>query len=345
MRKVTIKDVAKHAGVSIAAVSYVLNGKENKVSSETVETIYSSIKALNYIPNISARSLVKNDSKLIGVIIPQTENSKQLVLENPFYSEVVGAIEAALRESGYHIILSGLDKDQTYLDFSISRNLDGAVVLGLYPEKLYEDFKKSDIPIVLIDSYIHDKHFANVGVDDEYGGYLATKALIDRGHRNIALVTGTIRKDGVVEKRFLGYKRALQEANVFYNPDHVFERTVSYAHGLEAGREIAERHPDITAIFATADLMAFGVIRGVTEAGKRVPDDLSVIGFDDIPMAQMFLPSLTTVRQNIALKGGTAARLLLDRLEGRTNEGYNDGTTMIPLELVERQTVKTLHVT
>jgi DNA-binding LacI/PurR family transcriptional regulator len=339
MRKVTIKDVANHAGVSIATVSYVLNGKDHKVSAETIEAIQNSIKALNYIPNISARSLVKNDSKLIGVIIPQTENTKQLVLENPFYSEVVGAIEAVLREEGYHIILSGVDKDQTYLDFSISRNLDGAVVLGLYPENLYNEFRKTDIPIVLIDSYINDKHFANVGIDDELGGYIATKYLIDMGHKNIALVTGMIRKDGVVEKRFLGYKKALQEAGIFYNPDHVFEKTVSYHYGLEAGREIGEYHPNITAVFATADLMAFGVIRGIIESNKQVPDAVSVVGFDDIPMASMFLPPLTTVRQNIAMKGVRAAKLLLEQLEGGKRGALGETVTLVELELIERQTV------
>jgi LacI family transcriptional regulator len=130
MRKVTIKDVAHHAGVSIAAVSYVLNGKEHKVSKETVAKIYDSIKALNYIPNRSARGLVKKTSELIGVIIPQTEDRKQLVFENPFYSEMISAIERAIRGYGYHILLAGVDKGKSYLDISISRNLDGAIIMG-----------------------------------------------------------------------------------------------------------------------------------------------------------------------------------------------------------------------
>jgi len=126
MRKVTIKDVAHHAGVSIAAVSYVLNGKEHKVSKETVAKIYDSIKA----PNRSARGLVKKTSELIGVIIPQTEDRKQLVFENPFYSEMISAIERAIRGYGYHILLAGVDKGKSYLDISISRNLDGAIIMG-----------------------------------------------------------------------------------------------------------------------------------------------------------------------------------------------------------------------
>jgi len=341
-KRATIKDVAKYAGVSTAAVSYVLNGKEYRVSPDTAEKIREAIRELNYIPDYSARSLVKNSSKLIGVIIPQTEDSKQLILENPFYSEMVSNIESRLRESGYHLILSGVDKGESCLDLSVQRNLDGAIIMGIYPEQFYAELKQVEIPIVLIDSYINDPWFTKVGVDDEYGGYLATRYLIERGHRNIALVTGSIRKDGVVEKRFLGYKRALREADIFYNPDYVFEHSVSYAYGYEAGKAIAAKHPEITAVFATADMVAFGVIQGIKEAGKEVPDDISVIGFDDIFLSRMFVPPLTTVRQDIALKGKRAAELLLEIIESDEPDKIDRKEVAIPLSIVERQTVRPL---
>ncbi len=341
-KKATIKDVAKYAGVSTAAVSYVLNGKESRVSPDTVKKIHEAIHALHYIPNYSARSLVKNASKLVGVIIPQTEDNRQLILENPFYSEMVSNIELKLREHGYHLILSGVDKGSSYLDISVQRNLDGAIIMGIYPEQFYEELKQVKIPIVLIDSYIHDNAFSRVGIDDEHGGYLAANYLIEKGHRNIALVTGTIRKDGVVEKRFLGYKRALREANIFYNPDYVFEQSVSYAYGYEAGKAIADRCPEITAVFATADLVALGVIRGLKESGKEVPEDISVIGFDDIFLASMFVPQLTTVRQHIARKGQMAAELLLEIMESESPEQVTRREESIPLTIIERQTVKPL---
>jgi DNA-binding LacI/PurR family transcriptional regulator len=343
MKKITIKDVAQHAGVSIAAVSYVLNGKEHKVSDDTINRIYEAIKELNYIPSLSARGLAKNTSELIGVIIPQTENRKQQFFENPFYSEMIGAIESVVRENGYHVLLSGVEKGQSYLDLSISRNLDGAIIMGVYPEQLYEECKQSKIPIVLIDSYIHDQHFNNVGIDDELGGYMATRYLIEQGHRHIGLVTGTIRKDGVVEKRFLGYKRALQEAGLYYNPEFVFEESVTYQHGLNSGKLIATEHPELTAIFATADMVAFGVIRGVKEAGKEVPEHLSVIGFDDISMSHMFIPPLTTVRQQISLKGETAARILIEQIQGKKPLDAVGEHLLIPLELSIRHTVRRLN--
>jgi DNA-binding LacI/PurR family transcriptional regulator len=339
LKKITIKDVAKHSGVSIAAVSYVLNGKENKVSPDTLEKIHKTIKTLNYIPNFTARSLVNNSTKLIGVMIPQTEDHKQLLLENPFYSEVISGIESKLRERGYHLILSGVDEGKSYLDLSIQRNLDGAIIMGIYPEQFYGEFKEVKIPIVLIDSYINDDYFSNIGIDDEYGGYIATKYLIDSGHRNIGLVTGMIKKDGVVEKRFLGYKKALMEANLFYNPDHVFEHSVSYTYGHEIGKVIATEYPEITAVFATADMVALGLIRGIKESGKEVPDDLSVIGFDDISLSNIFLPQLTTVKQDIKLKGQTAAEQLIELIDSESPE-HEKKKTILPLEVVERHTVK-----
>lgn len=338
MKKTTIKDIAKQVGVSVTTVSNVINGKQSKVSEETINKIHKSIKELNYIPNLSARSLVNNKSKLIGVIIPQTEDYKQLLLENPFYSEMVSGIESKTREHGYYIILSGVDKDKSVLDVFVRWNLDGAIIMGIYQEEFYEGLKQVRIPITLVDSYINDKYFHKVGIDDEYGGYLATKYLIECGHRNIALVTGSIKKDGVTEKRFLGYKRALQEADIFYNPEYVFEQSVSYEHGIEAGKNIAGEHKDITAVFATADLIAAGVISGLKEYGKDVPQDISVMGFDDVSISRMIVPSLTTIKQNIRYKGAVAAEQVINAIE--KNGDNLSKEVLLPLEVVERQSVR-----
>lgn len=342
-KKITIRDVARHAGVSIAAVSYVLNNKAHKVSEETVALIHESIKELNYIPSISARGLVNNTSQLIAVIIPQTEEHKQLVFQNPFYSEMISNIEATVRNDGYHIILAGVEKGKSYLDISISRNLDGAIIIGIYPEALYEECKQANIPIVLVDSYIHDQYFANVGIDDELGGYMATKHLIDHGHTHIAITTGSIRRDGVVEKRFLGYKRALAEADIPYRSEYVFGESVSFEHGHDTGCLIAKDYPDVTAVFATADVMAFGLMRGLMENGMSVPDDISVIGFDDISWAHMFFPPLTTVRQHIANKGQLAATLLLEQIKNKKQLTPEEKQVVVPLEVISRNTVRKLN--
>lgn len=338
MKRITIRDVSERAGVSTAAVSYVLNGREGKVSPETVQKVRLAAQELNYIPDFSARSLANKQSRLIGVVIPQTEDSKQLLLQNPVYSELICGVEAKLRQSGYHMILSGVDIGKGYLDTSMQRNLDGAIIMGIYQESFYEDLKKVRMPIVLIDSYIHDTYFHTVGLDDELGGYMATKHLIDNGHTNIALVTGLIRKEGVVEKRFLGYKRALKEAGLFYNPDYVFEHSVSYEYGQEAGKQIADKFPQITAVFATSDLVAMGVMNGLREAGLQVPGHVSIVGFDDISVARMCTPPLTTINQDIVERGSTAADLLIQAISN--GGGQQAAPTIMPLKLVQRGTVR-----
>ncbi len=338
MKRITIKDVAKAAGVSTAAISYALNGKESKLSIETLARIKAAAASLNYIPDFSARSLVNKRSYLIGVIIPETEGHNSMILENAFYSEIVSGIENELRKHNYHLIITGIDGGKGYSDLSMQRNLDGAIVMGIYNESLYEELKKVNIPLILIDSYINDTYFKNIGIDDEFGGSIATRYLIDQGHTNIALVTGRIKKDGVVEKRFLGYKNALENAGLLYNPDYLFEDSIRYEHGVQAGITIANKYPEITGIFATADMVAFGVISGLRKAGKSVPEDISVIGFDDIMMSSMFIPQLTTIRQDIKAKGIKAAQYLLQTIEGSISNHLEKIT--LPLELVERQSVR-----
>jgi LacI family transcriptional regulator len=338
MKRITIKDVAKAAGVSTAAISYALNGKESKVSTETLEKIQATVALLNYIPDFSARSLVNKKSYLIGVVIPETEDSNQMILENHFYSEIVSAIESELRKYNYHLILTGIDKGKGYFDLPMQRNLDGAIIMGIYKESFYEELKKLNIPIILIDSYINDTYFKKIGIDDEFGGRLATRHLIENGHTHIALVTGKIIKEGVVEKRFTGYKSALEETGLLHNPDYIFDDSVSYEHGVLAGKMIANEFPEITGIFATADMIAFGIINGLQECGKRVPEDISIVGFDDITMAKMFSPQLTTIRQDIKGKGIMAVNSLIQNIQG-IDAGIPQ-TIHLPLELMERQSVK-----
>jgi LacI family transcriptional regulator len=153
-----------------------------------------------------------------------------------------------------------------------------------------------------------------------------------------------MKKDGVMEKRYLGYKRAMQEANLDCNPSHVFEGSVSYEHGVSSGRAIAETDSKITAVFAASDLMAFGVIKGLMMGGKLVPADVSVIGFDDIWLSEIFIPSLTTVKQDIAGKGALAANHLIKLIEGVEGiEDQEEAADLLPLRVVERETVRDLN--
>lgn len=340
-KKVTIKDIAALTGVSVTTVSNVINGNTHKTSDETITKIKKVIEELNYIPNYSARSLVKQQSKLIGVIIPQTEAENQVILENPFYSELVSGIEAKLREKGYYMMLTGVDVDKSYMDVFVNWNLDGAIILGVYKEKFYEQLKKVNVPILLVDSYIDDDFYYKIGIDDEYGGYLATKYLIESGHKRIGIVTGKIRKDGVEDKRFLGYQRALLEAGIDYDESLELHGHVDYDYGIEAGEIISEMLSDMTAVFVTADVVAAGVITGLHNKKVSVPDDISVMGFDNIPIAKMIVPGLTTIDQNIYEKGVKSIERLISVIE-KDDEIMKD-TLLMPLTIIERNSVKKMN--
>ncbi|WP_323985002.1 LacI family DNA-binding transcriptional regulator [Fusibacter ferrireducens] len=338
--KVTIKDIAKHVGVSAMTVSNVINKRSSKVSADTVTKIEKAIEELGYVPDYSARSLVSKKSKMIGVIIPQTETHKQFLLENPFYSEIVSGIESKLREKNYYMMLTGVDKDSNYLDVLINWNLDAAIILGIYQEGFYEQLKKINIPVLLIDSYINDGFFYNLGIDDLYGGYIATKYLIEKGHQDIAIITGHLKKEGVAEKRFLGYKKALDEAGIPFNINYVYADSVSYECGITAGQKIIEECQAVTAVFATADLIAAGAIASFHAADIKVPDDISIIGFDNLSISKMTYPLLTTVDQKIFEKGMKAANILMDTL--KSSNSKIEKSVILDIEIIERNSVKNM---
>ena len=203
--RVTMRDVAKEAGVTSAAVSYALSGKR-PISEETRRRVEQAIERLGYTPNMAARTLgsARQDSRLIGVVVPQTEAGSRLMFQNQFYSEILGSIELCARQKGYHVIISATDANESYLTLAKERNLDGIIVIGMYPDSFYQQMKESRIPIVLIDSYCNDHYYHNVRIDDAYGSYLATKYILDCGHRAVAFFSGRIKENGVMKKRQAG---------------------------------------------------------------------------------------------------------------------------------------------
>ena len=188
--RATLKDVAQRAGVSSATVSYVLNGKQS-VSEKTKQRVLEAVRQLDYVPDLNARGLSMRDSKLIGVVVPQTEPGEHLMFQNTFYSEVLGSIEYYARQNGYHILISATDANESY-----------------------QQMKESQIPIVLIDSYCNDYYYHNIRIDNAYGSYLATRYILQNGHREIAFLVGRLQENGVMKKRLTGYQKALAEFGV-----------------------------------------------------------------------------------------------------------------------------------
>jgi DNA-binding LacI/PurR family transcriptional regulator len=335
LARATIKDIALAAKVSPMTVSNVINGRPAKASTETIERINTVIAELGYTPNLSARALVSNASRMVGVLIPFTENQNALLLDNPFYAEIVSGIETALRAEGYYMMLSGVGERGAKLDILSSWSMDALIVLGVYKEALYEQLKARDLPTLLIDSYIDDDHFYRLGIDDEQAAFDATGYLIARGHRDIAVVTGVIRTDGVVERRVAGYRRALKAAGIEPDPALVLSGSVTFDWGGEAAAAIVA-NPRITAAFCTADLIAAGVLAGLHRLGRRIPDDVSVVGFDNLSISTMVYPALTTVDQSIASKGRLAGNLIASILNKRATERQ----TFVPTTIVERDSVR-----
>lgn len=339
MKRATLKDVAARAGVSKATVSYIINNSKKTISAETRARVEQAIKELNFVPNLGAASLSSNSTRLIGIVIPQTEPGSELMFSNPFYSEVIGAIEYHARQRGYHIIISATDVNESYMKLVFERDLDGVIVIGMYPDDFYQQFKKIEIPVVLIDSYLEDRYFHNIRLDDEAGGYLAAKYLLDRGHRKLGLLSGLRQDNGVIEKRAQGYKKALSEYGLSFADSPIFEGNVDYETGRVLAKKIVEERIDVTGIVATADILAMGAIRGFAESGASVPDDFSVVGFDDLEMTRYLLPALSTVHQDIGKKGELAVELLTKSMEDATAKSEE---LLLPVTFVERESVKSL---
>lgn len=338
MARATLKDVAQLAGVSTATVSYALSGKRT-ISEETKQRVNDAIKQLDYVPDLNARGLSMRDSKLIGVVVPQTEPGDRLMFQNSFYSEILGSIEYFARQQGYHILISATDANESYLTLAKKRNLDGIIVIGMYPDEFYRQMKKTQIPIVLIDSYCNDHYYHNIRIDDAYGSFLATRYMLENGHEHIAFFVGQIKENGVMKKRLLGYQQALQEFEVPYRKEYVFEGQIDYNSGIDLANRLMESGLPATGVVAAADILAIGAVKGFFEAGKYVPEDYSIIGFDDVEVSQYLTPGLTTIRQQISLKGQRAVELLLKHIEDPTLPKQEE---ILPLQLVVRGSVRKL---
>lgn len=334
-QRATIRDVAAAAGVSVATVSYVLNGKK-KVSEQTKNVVLDVIKKMEYVPDLNAKSLSVKDTKLIGVVVPQTEPGSTLMFRNNFYSEILGSIEYHARQHGYHVLISATDVTEDYLNLIRERNLDGVIIIGTYHNDFFEQLRQLDIPVVMVDSYCRDNWFHEVRIDDQYSSYLAVKYVLDAGHRAVGLVCGLLHEDGVMQKRFRGYQQALEEYGIPFKQEYVFEGNVDYDSGVEIAKRIAENQKNLTAVVATADMFAIGLMKGFYEVGIRVPEDISVMGFDDLDISAYMTPGLTTVRQEISQKGEYAVNLLVQNM---ASPGMKKVAEILPVRIVERESV------
>ncbi|WP_026486899.1 LacI family DNA-binding transcriptional regulator [Caldanaerobius polysaccharolyticus] len=332
---VTIKDIAKYAGVSVTTVSRALNGYPD-VNEQTRERIKKIAQELNYSPNAIARGLVMNKTHTVGLVV--SELIKPGVY-HPFFLEILAGIKAGLRKDRYDLILFTVDfatQDVTsYEELCNSRKVDGAIVEGLKLSDPYiEEIKKTNIPTVLIDIPILTDKVGYVSSDNVQAAFEATSYLIKLGHKNIGFING--HSDAAVSfERLEGYKRALQKNNVQYKEEYVIFEDFTQEGGYNSFRKLIFENPEITAVFHASDLMAIGSIKAAQDLGMKVPDDISIVGFDDIELASLIDPGLTTIRQEKFKLGYMAARHLLSIIRGEKPEHI-----VVPHKLIIRQSAK-----
>lgn len=308
MKKATINDIAKLAGVSKATVSMVINSKDSNISEETRNKILDIAKELNYIPNFAARSLTTNRTNTIGIIVPD--------ITNPFFSEISRAIEDKANSKGYSVILCNtdniLEKEEVYVKLLISKQIDGVIFIsGGKTSGGVELLKANNIPFVLVDRYVEEyQDLYGVYCENTKGMIEAMEYLYNIGRRKIAFVTG--RKDLEISiQRFNGYTIAAKKYGIF-DEKLIFDGDFTAEGGKTATEEMLKKCTDIDAILYSNDIMAMGGIKALTKKGYRVPQDVAVVGFDDIQISQLMQIELTTVAQPIYDMGRAACSLLID---------------------------------
>jgi len=336
-KKVTLKEVAKHANVSIASVSYVINGID-KVTDETKDKILNSIKELDYKPNLIARSLKRQESRIIALLIPINGTYKRTILtDNPFYQDFISGVEYCARESGYSTLIVGTDKEEECIDFIKGTAFSGVIVVGNISKNILSRLTDLSAPVVILDNENISDKFYYLNAEDEKGAYLATEYLLNQQHRKIGFLCGRIDTSIVHVNRFNGYKNALEATNVDFDQALVFESPITYEGGVEAAELISSNMDKMSAVFVASDIMALGLIKGLHRKGIKVPDDISIIGFDDIKFSKIFIPELTTIHQDIFAKGETAVQMILN--SGKDKDAYVE---TMDVKLVERESVKPL---
>lgn len=332
----TMKDIARLAGVSTSTVSHVIN-KSRFVSEDIAERVNKAAQDLNYAPSALARSLKMNRTRTIGMLVTTSTN--------PFFGEVVKGVERSCYHKGYNLILCNTEGDNERMKASINtllqKRVDGLLLMcsTLEGERIEVFDRYPDIPVVVMDW--GPMLFASDKIQDNSlsGGYIATNYLIECGHKEIGCITGPLIRHQA-QMRYEGYKRAVLEAGLEINPQWIVESDFECEGGYEAFNRILENGPLPSSIFVSNDMMAMGVLNAAHEKGIRIPEDVSIMGYDDIHIARFMSPALTTVHQPKYRLGKVAVETLLKKLEKETLEPQ---VVQLDPTLVVRKSVKNLN--
>ncbi|KRO03850.1 ribose operon repressor [Levilactobacillus paucivorans] len=327
-RKVTIRDLAEAAGVSVTTVSQILNGKGERFSLETRRRVHHLQEELGYVPDFNARNLIMKSAQTIGVLVPN--------LGNPFFSMFIRGVQSASRERRFIPLIFGADHDEDlesyYLQELIKRAVDGLIIASasITAEAIDNILKKNGIPYLLIDQN-GGPSMDRVRIDEDHGGRLAAEHLLSLGHRKIAVVMPEHATENL-RIRLAGFKDRLAQDGVALSDDCVILSPMSKLGGYQASAKVLAT--SATAVFAINDETAMGLIRGLHEAGKRVPEDVSVMGYDDIDFDEYIVPKLSTVHQPVVTMGRQATMLLINRIQ---NSRQAPQAVELPVDLKQRE--------
>lgn len=328
--RTTIYDVAEKAGVSIATVSKVINNR-GKISQKTRERVMAVMTALDYQPSGVATALTGKQTYTIGVLVPD--------IANPFFAEMARALENRAHRSGYTLMLCSTDykeeREAEYLDLFVKKHVDG-VLIAIEIEKTdhYARLKEKSIPSVML-SVDHMSSSAGVVMTDNIrGGYLAGKYLLSKGHHQIAILYEKHRQSG--RSRLVGFQQALSESGVLLDDSFILDTKSAIPTARDTAKKLFQLPVRPTAVFAATDLIAIVTINEARNAGIRVPEELSVLGFDNTVYAEISDPGLTTIAQPIQEMAYYAFDELLDEIKMNPKQGHR---LMMAPSLVERSSV------
>jgi len=326
----TIRDVARQAGVSHQTVSRVINSSED-VSPETRERVEVAIAELDYRPNAIARSMARGRTRTLACISPN--------LTDFTFASIIEGAEAEARRLGYFLLSSSAHDAESFeslVDELVGhRRVDGLLVMNPYADERYQ-LIPDDFPVVFVGARSRGESTCSVCLDDEAVAYEATRYLISCGHTRIGMVTGPMAEDCSLD-RMVGFQKALEEHNLIFSPELVIEGNWSASSGQAALMQLYANHDLPGALFVQNDRMAMGALRAARDLKIAVPEQLSIIGVDDMPLTQHYDPPLTTMRQDMPRIGLEAARILIRTIEGGQSQHCQ---LKLPAELVVRWSVK-----
>lgn len=337
---VTIKEIAAEAGVSVMTVSNVINNNHARVSKATAQRVREIMKKHNYVPNMAARSLISKASHIITILLPIWYETPDSLLLDPYVGQVTGMLESELRARHYYVMICSFRTVDEVLEIQRTWQTDGSILVVPHEDKVtYELVQRSEAPLVVLDRNFDDLTMMSVCLDDRKGGYLATRHLLEHGHREIGFASPKISSSSVIQDRYHGYQEALQEYGITVNSDWVFDDAVHQEGGERIGSTIIGLQHRPTAMVATEDLIACGIIKACQARGMNVPEDISVIGFDDSRPAKLISPALTTIGQDVRQKAQCVVKVLMQAIEDKE---YRSEHIMLDVALVERDSVATI---